>query len=172
MSSLISFLVKVNRRGCKVGNRRTGGIAGRRNGFFGIFHDDFFAEGVDKMFGPSGDPYTKRGEGCKFDRITDFIAPEACISCNQKGIISVQFHGFQWDDRRMLLFPFVHREKFIKDPMIYHHEQNLSVFLVLDAKETFIGIIGLHIMHPGTGYQSLKQVSIWPERYCSVEKYL
>src|SRR5690606_20307757 len=112
MSSLIYFLVKVNRRGCKVGNRRTGGIAGRRNGFFGIFHDDVFAEGVQKMFGLSEDPYTIRREECKFDRITDFLALEACISCNQKGIVSVHFHGYQWDDLVMLLYPFFHRDKF------------------------------------------------------------
>src|SRR5690554_1462995 len=62
MRPFIPVMVKVNWSSCKIGNGSSSGITCRSNCFFGIFYDDFLAEGIDEMFGSSGDPYPEGGQ--------------------------------------------------------------------------------------------------------------
>lgn len=98
-----------------IGYHRVKCFRGEFDGAVGIIDHDFFAEGVDVLFGAAG--YAEavgfaRGE---HDGVADLVSPEAAIGGDDHGVGLADFDSFEWYSFRIGMMPLAFGDKFVED---------------------------------------------------------
>ena len=78
----LRILAHIDRSGRVIGDLGICCLRGELKRTFGIFHDQFFAEGIDEVLGASRYPDPVGSTGGEYHRITQRIAPQTAICSN------------------------------------------------------------------------------------------
>ena len=138
---------------------------------FSIVYHEFLTKRIDKMFGSSCYDKFIRVFGRKLHGITNHVSPQTTSRTNQHGIILTNFHSCQRNDMRIRRIKLIHWQEFIEYTIVNHQHHSRIGRIVLQAEETFTGIVGFHIMHFIRANQLLVLFTIRRECNTSMEEH-
>ena len=105
--------------------------------------------------------------GSELYGVAYLIAPEATWSWDHHSVVP----AFLYSPQRHRVSP-IHRDKLIEYTIVKHQQHRLIVWIILNAKETLAGIIGLHIVHIRRGDKPLILLTIRRKRHATMKEYL
>ena len=147
-------------------------LTGIVKSLLGIIHDEFFAEGIDEVLGTTCDDKLVWILARKLHGITYQISPQATRGRDDHRIVLAHLDALQGYDGRMVGAKLIHRNKLIEDIIIYHERHGRVARIVLQAKESLAGIVGLHIVHVGRRDELLVLLAIRSEGDATMEEHL
>ena len=108
---------------------------------------------------------------CEAHGVTNGIAPQAATRGDEHGIVDACLHAFQGDDGGMFASKLTHGDEFVEHIVVDHQQKALVGGVALYAKETFTGVVGLHIVHVGAGDELLVLRAIGCKSDAPVKKH-
>ena len=132
-----AFLRRDLRRHVKLGHDPTVGSHGLLCGALHLFGNHMLSKGRREMLDASRHKHPRGGEGHKFDRVANVIAPQPSVAAQHHGILHPQFHLAHRQARGRLVEVAVRGNEFKEDAVVHIQQHPLHPGCILVRQETF-----------------------------------
>ena len=169
-----AFGVAVHVYGCRrvFGYLCPGFLASILQSFLGIVHDEFLAEGIDKILRTARNDKLVRVLAGKHHGVAYHVPPQSAGGGNDHGVVLACLHAPQGHYGRVVRTELVHRYKLVEHVIVYHERHGFVCRVVLQSEESLAGIVGLHVVHTGRRDELLVLLAVRGKGYTAMEEHL